>query len=148
MLQTIREHAGERLGGSGMKDAIRDAHADYYLQLAIRGTRELQGADQLRWLQRLRVEVGNLRAALDWGASANRASAIEAASSLAPFWHMAGHQSEGRRWLESMLDRAPDLPRGPRGRAASWAGFFAVSQADYEVADRRTRVGVALARAG
>src|SRR5205807_2244105 len=66
MLETIREYGLERLNANGEKEAIREAHAEYYLAFAQRAEPELAGSQQAVWLERLDQEYDNLRAALSW----------------------------------------------------------------------------------
>jgi predicted ATPase len=66
MLETIHEYARERLEESGEEQEIKHAHAEYFLALAEEAEPELEGADQLEWLERLEEEHDNLRAALSW----------------------------------------------------------------------------------
>ena len=64
MLETIREFGLEALAESGEMEAIRHAHAAYYLQLAETAAPELKGPQQAVWFRRLERELDNLRAAL------------------------------------------------------------------------------------
>ncbi len=64
MLETIREFGLECLAMSGELEAIRRAHAAYYLVLAEEAEPKLEGPQQAVWLQRLEQEHDNLRAAI------------------------------------------------------------------------------------
>jgi predicted ATPase len=64
LLETIREYGLEALETSGEMEAAQHAHALYYLALAEEAEAELEGPQQVRWLQRLEREHDNLRAAL------------------------------------------------------------------------------------
>jgi predicted ATPase len=66
MLETIREYALERLNESGEAQAIRQAHASFYLALAVEAEPTLRGALQSLWMGRLRAEHNNMHAALAW----------------------------------------------------------------------------------
>src|SRR4029077_10770011 len=49
LLETIRQYAGERLGGSGDSRALRRRHADHYVALAEAAGPHLRGRDHLEW---------------------------------------------------------------------------------------------------
>src|SRR5437763_4729583 len=66
MLETIREYGLEVLAASGEMETTRQAHASYYLRLSEEVEPELDGPQQVRWLERLEREHENLRAALRW----------------------------------------------------------------------------------
>ena len=66
MLETIREYALARLVESGEEQAIRQAHATYFVMLAERTESELDPAGYRRWLNNREVDLGNLRVALNW----------------------------------------------------------------------------------
>ena len=134
MLETIREYALERLKASGEEDVLRRQHAAYYLALAEAAEPQIQGAEQAVWLDRLETEHDNLRAALAWSlearglrqengfqaqvshispesstslqppASSLSEIGLRLAAALGEFWWPLGHVSEGRRWLNQILD--------------------------------------------
>jgi predicted ATPase len=64
LLETIREYALERLAEAGQADRIRQAHAEFYAQLAKTADGELRGPEQMTWLARLDAEQDNIRVAL------------------------------------------------------------------------------------
>ncbi|WP_338064322.1 ATP-binding protein [Thermoactinospora rubra] len=69
MLETVRAFCAEQLAGP---DEVRQAHAAFFLDLALRGDRGLRGPDQLAWLETLSAEHDNLMAALGWAAGTGR----------------------------------------------------------------------------
>ena len=156
MLETIREYATERLAASGEEaTSARRAHALDYLRLAERAAPELRGPDQVRWLDRLDEEHGNLRAALAWSLERGDADAgLRLAGALHWFWHVRGHADEGRGWLERALRAAgwaagaegpaAGPPRPAIARALYGAGHLAFFQGDYAAA--RTLLGESAAR--
>ncbi|HEY3227848.1 MAG TPA: tetratricopeptide repeat protein [Roseiflexaceae bacterium] len=144
MLETIREYALERLTERGEAATTRRAHWDYFLELAEHAERELHGADQVIWLDRLDEEHPNLRAALGWALEAGDADvALRLAGALYWFWWVRGYSSEGRRWLDRILDfgfQILDLDvakQSELARALHGAGFLALFQGDYAVARAR-----------
>jgi predicted ATPase/DNA-binding SARP family transcriptional activator len=91
MLETIRAYAAERLAESGEADAVRAAHAAYFLALAEEAEPKLLGGDQLVWLGRLTEEHDNLTAALRYAIDAGDAdTAVRLVAALAWFWAMRG----------------------------------------------------------
>ena len=77
-LEMIRQYAQLQLVESGELDRARDAHADYYLMLAM----EAESADQFAWQERLERETGNLRSALQWLIASNRQGEAQRLSRL------------------------------------------------------------------
>jgi len=124
MLETIREYALARLAESGEADAVRRAHAGYYVALAERAEPELIGPDQVAWTRRLDAEQGNVRAALDWLMRDDAPGAPRLAGALGHYWMRGRSLVEGRRWLEAALERAdspavrPNLERDLDGLKA------------------------------
>ena len=70
MLETVHEYAREKLQESGEAEAIKRAHAEYFFALAEEAEPELEGPDQLQWMDRLEAEHDNMRAALSWSLGA------------------------------------------------------------------------------
>ncbi|MGH9380472.1 MAG: ATP-binding protein [Thermoanaerobaculia bacterium] len=133
VLETIREYALEQLAASGEEPTIRDAHAAYFLALAEQAEPKLTGPVQARWLDRLEREQPNLRMALAWLATHERAEeALRLAGALSHFWVVHGHLTEGRTWLERLLAH-PSAGTGStrsRAHALSGAGTLAYFQGD------------------
>ncbi|MGH2599042.1 MAG: ATP-binding protein, partial [Dehalococcoidia bacterium] len=76
MLETLREFALEQLEASGEVPDRRQRHAMCYLALADRSYDQIRTAQMRTWLERLRRDLGNLRAAVEWSlASADVATA-------------------------------------------------------------------------
>jgi predicted ATPase/DNA-binding SARP family transcriptional activator len=112
MLQTIREFGTELLRASGEEEALRRAHAEFYLAMAERAHPHLLGPDQIRWLERLEAEHDNLRAAIRWSLEQGEiATALRLADALWLFWILHGHLSEGSERLGEVIARAQDADR-------------------------------------
>jgi len=123
MLETIREFAHEKLTESGEQKEIELGHAQAFLALAEAAEPDLLGAKQGEWLDRLDLEQGNLRVALDICSHphcADRATcdcapsehaeddarveiSLRLAGTLWRFWQMRGHLQEGRQRTERVL---------------------------------------------
>ncbi len=135
ILETIRHYSRGRLVDSGEADTIRDRHLRWYQDLAGRAAPELQGADQLVWLERLEQEHDNLRAALEWAREDRIDAGLQLAGALYRFWGLRGFLSEGREWLEGLLAKGQGASTGARANAAYGAGLLAFAQGDYDRAE-------------
>lgn len=116
MLETIREYAQVRLRESGGEDAIREAHAAFFLDLVEQAEHGMKGPEHALWHERLKANVANVLAALDWFIERSDAQrAWRMVGALWFYWQLRGEFSEGKRRLEMALA----LP-GER-RTAAWA---------------------------
>ena len=66
MLETLRQHAAERLDLEESADNFRRRHAEYYATFAKEAGTALLGPDELEWRARVDAERDNLRAAVQW----------------------------------------------------------------------------------
>jgi len=111
MLQVIREYALEQLVASGEAEALRQAHAGYFLALAEQDGMNMSESEAEHWRDSLELEHDNLRAALGWARTKAQLSGetravefgLRLAMSLVDFWRMRNHLREGRPWIEEML---------------------------------------------
>jgi tetratricopeptide (TPR) repeat protein len=133
MLETIREYALERLAASGETEALRRRHAAYFLALAEAPEPQLAGRNQVAWSARLELEHDNLRAVLAWSRSAEDDAAIgmRLAGALEWFWMIHSHFSEGRIWLDDMLDRPNAAVPAAHAKALQAAGAMAANQGEF-----------------
>ncbi|HKF38785.1 MAG TPA: tetratricopeptide repeat protein, partial [Ktedonobacteraceae bacterium] len=138
MLETLREYALEQLVEHGELKRLRDWHASYYLEVAEAAGAGLKGGNQLVWLARLVVERDNLQAALGWSLQRARASmtlsdglsavavSLRLATALRPYWEWQGYLTEGRGFLDAVLE----LPLAPEaGQTVLAARARALSEA-------------------
>jgi predicted ATPase/DNA-binding CsgD family transcriptional regulator len=149
LMATIREYGLGLLKASGEEEITRRSHAQCYLRLAEEAETHLKGDQQTGWLEKLEMEVKNLRAALDWLIVHNEAErALRICSALWRFWHLYGYWSEGRRWLEAALALpAPASSARARARALYTAGDLAYYQDDTRVACALLEESAQLSRA-
>lgn len=146
MLETIRQHAAERLAASDAAPELGRRHADYFLAMAEAAAPHLRGAEPEEWLDRLAHDHENLRSALDWfETSAMAATVLRMAGALDAYWEERGHLQDGRRYLESGL-RLDDRPTAVRARALIGASNLARTSGDPGTAKRRAEEGLALYR--
>ena len=67
MLETLRQYGEQRLSNTRVNEKVQDRHFRYYLDLIEQAEPELRGSHQVLWLDQLRTEQDNLRAASTWG---------------------------------------------------------------------------------
>jgi predicted ATPase/DNA-binding SARP family transcriptional activator/DNA-binding CsgD family transcriptional regulator/Tfp pilus assembly protein PilF len=148
MLEPVRQYGQERLKEeSGKAERLPEHHAQYYLALAEEAEPELEGADQIRWMDRLETEHDNLRAALSWAFKGGQAElGLRLAGALRLFWVGRSHYSEGRRWYEEGLKRGDSASQSVRANALVGAGFFMASLGDLELAIEPLEESLALYR--
>lgn len=145
MLETIHEFALEKLEESGDAEAIKRAHAEYFLFLAEQAEPRLWGPEDAAWLNRLEEEHDNMRAALSWALEHEEAEfALRLGGALRWFWNMAGYYDEGRSWLEEVLAR--DGWDSPEARAKVLEGlsWLTNQQGDLERAEATAEEGLKL----
>jgi predicted ATPase/DNA-binding CsgD family transcriptional regulator len=147
LLDTIREYGRERLAESGDHRTLRRRHRDRYLELAIEANAGWFSPQGPLWRDRMRLEHPNVRTALDFSLSdpAETQAGMLLAAALGFGWRMMGLLSEGRRWLDRLLelDVEPTVPRA----YALWSnGMLAILQGDVPTARSRLEDGLSLAR--
>jgi predicted ATPase len=117
MLETVRAFAALELAASGEADAAAEALARYCVDEAARAERGLVGLDQVVWLDRVRDDLDNYRAALAWLIEHGRADAASGVAwHLGFFWLIRGRAAEALQWYERIL-ALPALPPSAALRA-------------------------------
>src|SRR5438034_976243 len=143
MLETIRQFARERLEQTGEAADLGRRHAQFFLARA-------EAADPFLpvhaggWQERLAEDVGNLRAAADWFEQDPLAADdnLLFATALHWFWFGLGHYREGRRRIETALERSGGARSRARGRAlSSLAMYFALQGERVAIRSEERRVG-------
>ncbi|MGD0684400.1 MAG: adenylate/guanylate cyclase domain-containing protein [Streptosporangiaceae bacterium] len=155
LLETVRQYAARRLEADGLARGTRIAHRDHYLALAEAAAPRLVASDQAEWLDRLDLELGNLRAAIAFSlhqaapgpAEADPAAGIRLAVSLRMFWKARGHATEGVDALRALLD-LPAAREGTllRARALATAAYLLEQTGGYAVAGEYCAEALAIAR--
>lgn len=145
MLGPVREYALERLEESGGAAETKKRHARFFYGLAQEAARNMQGPAQVEWLGRLELENDNLRYAMAWAlSSGDDEVAAGLGWSLWMFWWLHGHQQEGRRSMEALLQRNPSDRH--KTSALAIAGSTALVQGDHVTANQYFRDCIELAR--
>ena len=146
MLETIHEFASVMLEESGEVEVVRRAHAEYFLALAEEAEPMLWGAEDAMWLDRLKQDHDNMRAALSWAIEHEEATlALRVGGALWRFWYMEGYYGEGRRWLEAALGKDWSAAAAEaRARALEGVGWLASGQGDLDRAQAAAKEGLKL----
>jgi predicted ATPase len=102
MLETIREHASEKLEERGQTQESRRRHALYYLAFAEAIRPELDGPGQAEALNCLEQELANGQAAMHWALETGETELGLRMASAFEYVYMRGHVAEVA-WLETFL---------------------------------------------
>jgi predicted ATPase len=148
LLETIREYAAERLAASGAEAVTRHRHARHYLALAERAAEQLRTPEQRRWLDRLSIELPNLRAALSHTITVgDREGVWRWIAALQRFWDAAGHRREAEDWIgrAAALADPPATPAVVEGLVAASAILQpSEATAAYDLAQRAAQLASGL----
>jgi DNA-binding CsgD family transcriptional regulator/tetratricopeptide (TPR) repeat protein len=145
MLETVREFGLDQLAANEEEDEIRDAHAAYFLALAEQAEPELQDAAWESWVDRLVIELPNLRAALSYYRDqGDGEGAVRVAGALGLFWTLPSYIREGRAWLE-MAIALPNAGHVPTSLAKALNAIGVVAQWQNDYAGGRRALTRALA---
>ncbi|MFE3517410.1 ATP-binding protein [Streptomyces sp. NPDC059166] len=131
LLDTVREYGAQWLRATGDAERLRRRHRDWYLGLATWCELDWFSPRQAEVAARIDSELPNLRRAME--CSLESADEVHLAQYLAGtlwfYWAGCGHLSEGRHWLEHVLEE--DTPYDHSRLKALWVlGYVAVLQGD------------------
>jgi predicted ATPase/class 3 adenylate cyclase len=145
MLETIHEFANAKLEGRGEAEAVRRAHAEYFLALAEEADPMLWGAEDAAWLDRLEQEHDNMRTALSWAIEHEEGElALRLSGALQWFWFAWGYYDEGRSWLEQALVKEDRASTAVRAKGLDAVGWLAHEQGDIDRATAAAEKGLKL----
>ncbi|MGE5836231.1 MAG: ATP-binding protein [Acidobacteriota bacterium] len=135
LLDSIRLFARARLDHPKPNPVARNRMLDYYVDMTDRAGRKWYTTSGYQWLDHLREEWPNVRAALEWAlATPDRADlGLRLAGNLHWFWRDDGNFIESRSWLSRTLAAASD-GAGARGRAEVALGHFLHHATDFDSA--------------
>jgi predicted ATPase/class 3 adenylate cyclase len=150
LLETVRQYATRHLeaGSPAAAHDARVAHRDHYLALAHAAAPRLVAPDQAEWLDRLDLELGNLRAAIAHCLErADPAPGIALASCLEVFWRARGRAAEGADALARLLG----LPAAQeatllRARGLATAAYLSQHAGRYAAAEQSCEEALAIAQ--
>jgi predicted ATPase/DNA-binding SARP family transcriptional activator len=142
MLETVREYALERLTASGELEAVRDRHASYYGDLAVRLQPILETPAAVDEAER---EHDNVRVALAHAVERGDGAIALRLCGIARFWYARGYLGEGGSWIEHALALGGD-PSVQRARVLYVGATIAWSNGDPERAIAYGEESLQLAR--
>jgi predicted ATPase len=128
MLTTVREFAAELLDASGQRERIEQRHADFFRVLV----EEVHWPTerQTDWVDRLRVDEENVRAAVQWFFAHDVTAMPHLFRVLWLFWQMGDRMPEGRQWIDQLRLRVDELTDAGRVELLFNAAVTAVEVGD------------------
>jgi predicted ATPase/class 3 adenylate cyclase len=150
LLESVSQYAAAKLvaRGDDAVRAVREAHRDHYLALAETAAPHLIGHGQLEWLDRLGLEIDNLRSALAYCLDdPDPAPGLRLSGALCYFWNYREPAAEGAAALSAALDRADAGEQSlTRGRAlVAAATLLPVVAGEYDAGLERAHEALAIA---
>jgi predicted ATPase/DNA-binding CsgD family transcriptional regulator len=130
-LEIVRQHAGDLLRESGeLEDAYR-SYVEYFLSFVEEAGGKLSGPTQTFWLDRLTADHDNIRTALALSHSESLVRRLGLIVALNRFWQVRGHLSEGREFVDDVLQSIEGQERTPlTASALNVAAGLAWNQGD------------------
>jgi tetratricopeptide (TPR) repeat protein len=145
LLEPVRQYAATRLRAGGEAPALVARHAEWFACVTDGAGGRVTDTDP-RWIDRLERDHDNLRAALSWLIEHRPARALEMAAGMAGLWLLRAHLREGSRWLERVLEAAPE-PSLARAEALHARQALERRRPDnYDLADRHSQDRIAIHR--
>jgi predicted ATPase/DNA-binding XRE family transcriptional regulator len=138
LLELIREYAWELVEAAGESDDLQRRHATYCADVAEGAASKLFGSESIAGHALLMREQGNLRAAMRWAHEyGDTTVGLRIAAALWRTWRLIGHATEGRAWLESLLQRDGGMgqqraPKDVRAQALVGAATLAMVHREVE----------------
>lgn len=150
LLETVSQYAWGKAVATHELDLLRTRHRDWCLRLAEQAEPELQGSQQLVWLERLEIERDNLRAALGRADENDNSSEVEATIKLAGalwyFWSIRGYLDEGLHWLNRALHKSTSAKPEARAKILVGTAWLAIGQSDYSTGKKLLEESLSLYR--
>lgn len=135
MLETLRQYANEKLIEVGEYDRLRDRHLEYFLNLAQTAEPFLRRPEQLEWLPVLDADYQNLRLALEWGLSQEKAEpSLTLCGALGWFWQIRCYWMEGINWLKKALAKT-SKEASKREKVARLRALYTQAYLEWQLGD-------------
>jgi predicted ATPase/DNA-binding NarL/FixJ family response regulator len=111
MLETIRQFGFEQLQSEGEEEAIRWAHAAYFLELVEAAAPELVAGRYAECVSVLDIETANIRGAIQWCVTRGEAgseTALRICKAVWRYWKACGYLTEARIWMQRAIELVGD----------------------------------------
>jgi len=151
-LETIRQYANQKLMQFKEENEYSIRHLNYYADLVDSAQPHLgfflPDLEILSWLQVLEPEQDNLRMALTISQKmpSNAETGLRMAGMLHWFWLIRSQFTEGRSWLEELLENGNEVSKSVWAQGYLSAGFLACWQGSFESARGNLNQGLELFR--
>ncbi|MGE5223954.1 MAG: adenylate/guanylate cyclase domain-containing protein [Omnitrophica WOR_2 bacterium] len=146
-LETIRQYAREKFFNTDEVKLIRDRHLTWMLNWAKRMETELEGNNLVHGLHQVKIELDNIRSAIEWGLASSRVEqSMKIISALSIYWDDSHPFQESRKWLERGFESREELTKPTLIDSLLIATHLAYHQNDMEVAHRYAEECLELAR--
>jgi tetratricopeptide (TPR) repeat protein len=154
LLEMLRNYALEQLEQLGEREPARRAHAAWFTQFAeMCEEASAKPESDVDALNRMDLEVDNLRTALRWAREYALGLEVRLALAMSSYWTSRRHLQEGRQVLEQLQLRLQATLPGSEpaqmhqyARVVSMLGFVSWLQADTALALTRLEESIALWR--
>ena len=145
LLDTLRAYALDMLEQLDA-DETRARHAACFVELAELAEHGIRGSDQNLWLTKLRLDLPNHRAVLEWLVSTGDSDgAARLAGALGWFWTLDGMLADACQQLERVLEFT-ELPGRRRSKVLWSLALIVASTGELERAKELASEGVELGR--
>jgi predicted ATPase/DNA-binding XRE family transcriptional regulator len=132
-LETIRQYTREKFLGTDEVEVIRNKHLAWILDWAKSIEPELHGRDQARRFDQIRIELDNIRVAMEWGLSSGQAeTSMKIFHTLLAYWDGNNPYEESRRWLDRGISHRDQLSKNTLVSVLSDAAWLASRQNDLQ----------------
>ncbi|MBD0292562.1 MAG: DUF4062 domain-containing protein [Jiangellaceae bacterium] len=135
MLRVVREFAAQQLASTGESERLRDAHAEYYEQLALSDTENVRRGQGKEVAERHLADQDNYRVTVarlfDVGAPARVA---RLGLALWPVWWIRSLFSEGIEAMQRVLVDEHSITEPDRAHARLVLGLLTFGKGDYDQA--------------
>jgi predicted ATPase/DNA-binding SARP family transcriptional activator len=149
MLEPLRQYARARLADRGEAATTAERHARHHLALIEEAEPWFYQAGSMPWLERIRTENENLRAALQWAFSPDGDGQLGArmAALLWHPWDLAGARAEGLHWIDAGLQVVKASEPGRRMQLLAAATLLRLGLGEIDTARGLATEQLGLARA-